>query len=50
MIVKKGNVEITIRKEDYPKYKKAGWLSKYERNPKNTRKNYLKRKQKGSEQ
>lgn len=50
MIVKKGNVEITIKDEDYPKYKKVGWVSRYERKPENTRNNYLKRKQKGSEQ
>lgn len=50
MIVKKGNVEITIRKEDYPKYKESGWSRKDERKPENSRKRYLKQKQKGSEQ
>ncbi len=51
MIIKKGDVELLIKDEDYPKYKKVGWVSKHIRNPKNTRKHYLKRKekQKGSE-
>jgi hypothetical protein len=48
MIVKKGNVELNIRTEDLEKYKKAGWVYQGKRKPENARKNYLKRKQKGS--
>lgn len=51
MIIKKGDVELLIKDEDYPKYKRAGWVLKHIRKPENTRKHYLKRKekQKGSE-